>query len=196
LSVSKVNQRKTLCRHRNPRPGPEWGWRSPRRSARTVTAWRSCRATRQAGAARNELARHGIISAAFRADARTASRSRRPRRGEAALRLDRRPRVLADRRTLPMPSATELTHESVRSDRPLRPRRRHRREPLLPDMLARARDDSVHDQRLSVLPVPRCAVGAAMAWLRNWAMRCMPRSRERRAGRPVALGAFVGRRPA
>src|SRR5882724_8781833 len=147
-----------------------------------------------------ELARHGIISAAFRADARDRESIAS---GLAAVKqrfgsIDVLEFSPIDR-TLPMPSATELTHESVRVWIDLYVHGavtavNH----VLPDMLARGSGTILFTTSASsVLPVPRCGpVGAAMAWLRNWAYALHAAVAPKGVQvAHVALGAFVGRRP-
>jgi NAD(P)-dependent dehydrogenase (short-subunit alcohol dehydrogenase family)/membrane protein DedA with SNARE-associated domain len=147
-----------------------------------------------------ELARHGIISAAFRADARDRESIAS---GLAAVKqrfgsIDVLEFSPFDR-TLPMPSATELTHESVRVWIDLYVHGavtavNH----VLPDMLARGSGTILFTTSASsVHPAPRFgAVGAAMAWLRNWAyaLHAAVAPKGVQVGH-VAIGAFVGRRP-
>src|SRR5882724_1851841 len=142
-----------------------------------------------------ELARHGIISAAFRADARDRESIAS---GLAAVKqrfgsIDVLEFSPIDR-TLPMPSATELTHESVRVWIDLYVHGavtavNH----VLPDMLARGSGTILFTtSAASVHPAPRLgAVGAAMAWLRNWAhaLHAAAAHRGVQVGH-VAIGAF------
>jgi NAD(P)-dependent dehydrogenase (short-subunit alcohol dehydrogenase family) len=142
-----------------------------------------------------ELATHGIISRAFRADARD--------RGSVASGLAAVTRRLgaidvlefspADRRR-PLPSATALTHENVRVWIDLYVHGAvaavtH----VLPDMLARGSGTILFTTSASsVYPAPRFgAVGAAMAWLRNWAyaLHAAVGPRGVQVGH-VAIGAF------
>ena len=147
-----------------------------------------------------ELARHGIISAAFRADARDRESIAS---GLAAVKqrfgsIDVLEFSPIDR-TLPMPSATELTHESVRVWIDLYVHGavtavNH----VLPDMLARRSGTILFTTGASsVYPAPRFgAVGAAMAWLRNWAhaLHDAVAPKGVQVGH-VAIGAFIGRQP-
>jgi NAD(P)-dependent dehydrogenase (short-subunit alcohol dehydrogenase family) len=147
-----------------------------------------------------ELARRGIISAAFRADARDRESIAS---GLAAVKqrlgaIDVLEFSPADR-TLPMPSATELTHESVRVWIDLYVHGavtavNH----VLPEMLARGSGTILFTtSAASVHPAPRFgAVGAAMAWLRNWAhgLHAAVAPKGVQVGH-VAIGAFLGRRP-
>ena len=120
-----------------------------------------------------ELATHGIVSAAFRADARD--------RGSVASGLAAVNRRLgaidvlefspADR-TRRLPSATTLTHENVRVWIDLYVHGAFAAvNHVLPDMLAKGSGTILFTTSASsVYPTPRFgAVGAAMAWLRNWA---------------------------
>jgi NAD(P)-dependent dehydrogenase (short-subunit alcohol dehydrogenase family) len=143
-----------------------------------------------------ELATHGIISAAFRADARD--------RGSVASGLAAVKQRLgsidvlefspADR-TLPAASATELTHENVRVwiDFFVHGAVAAVNQ-VLPDMLARRSGTILFTTGASsVLPVPRFgAVGAAMAWLRNWAhaLHAAVAPKGVQVGH-VAIGAFM-----
>ena len=143
----------------------------------------------------SELSTHGIIAAAFRADARD--------RGSVASGLAAVNQRLgaidvlefspADRRR-PLPSATALTHENVRVWIDLYVHGavaavNH----VLPDMLARGSGTILFTTSASsVYPVPRfVAVGAAMAWLRNWAyaLHAAVAPRGVQVGH-VAIGAF------
>jgi NADP-dependent 3-hydroxy acid dehydrogenase YdfG len=120
-----------------------------------------------------ELATHGIISAAFRADARD---HRSVASGFAAVKqrlgaIDVLEFSPADRR-LPLPSATALTHENVRVWIDLYVHGAVAAvNQVLPDMLARGSGTILFTtSAASVHPAPRFgAVGAAMAWVRNWA---------------------------
>src|SRR5438309_2422883 len=150
-----------------------------------------------------ELARHGIISAAFRADARDRESIAS---GLAAVKqrfgsIDVLEFSPIDR-ALPMPSATELTYESVRVWIDLYVHGavtavNH----VLPDMLARGSGTILFTTSASsVHPAPRFgAVGAAMAWLRNWAYALhaavAPKGVQVAHVALGAFGAFVGRRP-
>ena len=142
-----------------------------------------------------ELATHGIISAAFRVDARDR---RSVASGLAAVKqrlgaIDVLEFSPADRR-LPLSSATALTHEHVRVWIDLYVHGavaavNH----VLPDMLARGSGTILFTtSAASVHPAPRLgAVGAAMAWLRNWAhaLHAAAAPRGVQVGH-VAIGAF------
>jgi NAD(P)-dependent dehydrogenase (short-subunit alcohol dehydrogenase family) len=145
-----------------------------------------------------ELATHGIISAAFRADARD--------RGSVASGLAAVKQRLgwidvlefspADR-TLPLPSAVELRHDDVRVwiDFYVHGAVAAVNQ-VLPDMLARRSGTILFTTGASsVYPVPRfAAAGAAMAWLRNWAhaLHAAVAPKGVQVGH-VAIGAFIGR---
>jgi NAD(P)-dependent dehydrogenase (short-subunit alcohol dehydrogenase family) len=147
-----------------------------------------------------ELATHGIISAAFRADARD--------RGSVASGLAAVTRRLGSidvlefspgDRTLPLPSATEVTHENVRVWIDLYVHGAVAAvNQVLPDMLARHSGTILFTtDASSVHPAPRfAAVGAAMAWLRNWAhaLHAAVAPKGVQVGH-VAIGAFIGRQP-
>lgn len=147
-----------------------------------------------------ELARHGIISAAFRADARD--------RGSVASGFEAVKQRLGSidvlefspvDRTMPLPAVTELTRENVRVWIDLYVHGAVAAvNQVLPDMLARHSGTILFTTGASsVLPVPRCGpVGAAMAWLRNWAhaLHAAVAPKGVQVGH-VAIGAFVGRRP-
>ncbi len=147
-----------------------------------------------------ELARHGIISAAFRADARD--------RGSVASGFEAVKQRLGSidvlefspvDRTMPLPAVTELTRENVRVWIDLYVHGAVAAvNQVLPDMLARHSGTILFTTGASsVLPVPRCGpVGAAMAWLRNWAhaLHAAVAPKGVQVGH-VAIGDFVGRRP-
>jgi len=142
-----------------------------------------------------ELATHDIISAAFRVDVRDR---RSVASGLAAVKqrlgaIDVLEFSPADRR-LPLHSATALTHEHVRVWIDLYVHGavaavNH----TLPDMLARGSGTILFTTSASsVHPAPRFgAVGAAMAWLRNWAhaLHAAAAPRGVQVGH-VAIGAF------
>jgi NAD(P)-dependent dehydrogenase (short-subunit alcohol dehydrogenase family) len=142
-----------------------------------------------------ELATHGIISAAFRADARdhrsvASSLAAVKQRLGAIDVLEFSP---ADRR-LPLPSATALTHENVRVWIDLYVHGAVAAvNQVLPDMLARGSGTILFTtSAASVHPAPRFgAVGAAMAWVRNWAhaLHAAAAPRGVQVGH-VAIGAF------
>jgi len=142
-----------------------------------------------------ELATGGIISAAFRADARdrrsvaSALAAVEQRLGAIDV-LEFSP---ADRRLL-LPSATALTHENIRVWIDLYVHGavaavNH----VLPDMLARRSGTILFTtSAASIHPAPRFgAGGAAMAWLRNWAhgLHAAVAPRGVQVGH-VAIGAF------
>ncbi len=147
-----------------------------------------------------ELARHGIISAAFRADARD--------RGSVASGFEAVKQRLGSidvlefspvDRTMPLPAVTELTRENVRVWIDLYVHGAVAAvNQVLPAMLARHSGTILFTTGASsVLPVPRCGpVGAAMAWLRNWAhaLHAAVAPKGVQVGH-VAIGDFVGRRP-
>jgi len=142
-----------------------------------------------------ELATHGIIAAAFRADARDRESVAS---GLAAVNqrlgaIDVLEFSPADH-SRPLQSATALTHENVRAWIDLYVHGavaavNH----VLPDMLARGSGTILFTTSASsVYPVPRFgAVGAAMAWLRNWAhaLHAAVAPRGVQVGH-VAIGAF------
>jgi len=142
-----------------------------------------------------ELATHGIISAAFRADARNRASVAS---GLAAVTqrlgaIDVLEFSPADRRR-PLPSATALTHENVRVWIDLYVHGAVAAvNQVLPDMLARRSGTILFTTSASsVLPAPRFgAAGAAMAWLRNWAhaLHVAVAPRGVQVGH-VAIGAF------
>jgi len=147
-----------------------------------------------------ELARHGIISAAFRADARdrgsvgSGFEAVKQRLGSIDV-LEFSP---VDR-TMPLPAVTELTRENVRVWIDLYVHGAVAAvNQVLPAMLARHSGTILFTTGASsVLPVPRCGpVGAAMAWLRNWAhaLHAAVAPKGVQVGH-VAIGDFVGRRP-
>src|SRR5258705_8928258 len=147
-----------------------------------------------------ELATHGIISAAFRADARD--------RGSVASGLAAVKQRLGSidvlefspcDRTLPLPSATELSHDNVRVwiDFYVHGAVAAVNQ-VLPDMLSRRSGTILFTTSASsVHPVPRFgAVGAAMAWLRNWAyaLHAAVAPKGVQVGH-IAIGAIIGRQP-
>jgi len=147
-----------------------------------------------------ELARHGIISAAFRADARdrdsiaSGLAAVKQRFGSIHV-LEFSP---ADC-TQPIPSATELTHENVRVSIDFYVHGAVAAvNQVLPDMLARRSGTILFTTGASsVYPAPRFGVvGAAMAWLRNWAhaLHDAVAPKGVQVGH-VAIGAFIGRQP-
>ena len=147
-----------------------------------------------------ELATHGIISAAFRADARdrdsiaSGLAAVKQRFGSIHV-LEFSP---ADC-TQPIPSATELTHENVRVSIDFYVHGAVAAvNQVLPDMLARRSGTILFTTGASsVYPAPRFgAVGAAMAWLRNWAhaLHDAVAPKGVQVGH-VAIGAFIGRQP-
>jgi NAD(P)-dependent dehydrogenase (short-subunit alcohol dehydrogenase family) len=142
-----------------------------------------------------ELATHGIIAAAFQADVRD--------RGSVASGLAAVKQHLgaidvlefspADR-GLPLPAATALTHEDVGVWIDLYVHGAVAAvNNVLPDMLARGSGTILFTTSASsVHPAPRFgAVGAAMAWLRNWAhaLHAAVAPRGVQVGH-VAIGAF------
>jgi NADP-dependent 3-hydroxy acid dehydrogenase YdfG len=143
----------------------------------------------------SELASHGIISAAFRVDARDR---RSVASGLAAVEhrlgtIDVLEFSPADRR-LPLHSATALTHEHVRVWIDLYVHGavaavNH----VLPEMLARGSGTILFTTSASsVHPAPQFgAVGGAMAWVRNWAhaLHAAAAPRGVQVGH-VAIGAF------
>ena len=147
-----------------------------------------------------ELATHGIIAAAFRADARDYGSVAS---GFAAVKqrfgsIDVLEFSPADC-TLPLPSATELTHENVQISIDFYVHGAVAAvNQVLPDMLARRSGTILLTTGASsVYPAPRFgAVGAAMAWLRNWAhaLHTAVAPEGVQVGH-VAIGAFVGRQP-
>jgi len=147
----------------------------------------------------SELATRGIISTAFRADARD--------RGSVASGLAAVKRRLGEidvlefspaDRTLPLPSATELSHDNVRVwiDFYVHGAVAAVNQ-VLPDMLARRSGTILFTTAASsIYPAPRFgAGGAAMAWLRNWAyaLHAAVAPKGVQVGH-VAIGAFIGRR--
>jgi len=121
----------------------------------------------------SELAGHGIISAAFRADARDhgSVASGLAAVNERLGAIDVLEFSPADRRR-PLPSATALTHENVRVWIDLYVHGAVAAvNQVLPDMLAKGSGTILFTTSASsVYPVARFgAAGAAMAWLRNWA---------------------------
>jgi len=147
-----------------------------------------------------ELATHGIIAAAFRADARNYGSVAS---GLAAVKqrfgsIDVLEFSPADC-TQPIPSATELTHENVRVSIDFYVHGAVAAvNQVLPDMLARRSGTILFTTGASsVYPAPRFgAVGAAMAWLRNWAhaLHDAVAPKGVQVGH-VAIGAFIGRQP-
>src|SRR5947208_8960717 len=147
-----------------------------------------------------ELARHGILAAAFRADPRD--------RGSVASGFEAVKQRLGSidvlefspvDRTMPLPAVTELTRENVRVSIDLYVHGAVAAvNQVLPAMLARHSGTILFTTGASsVLPVPRCGpVGAAMAWLRNWAhaLHAAVAPKGVQVGH-VAIGDFVGRRP-
>jgi NAD(P)-dependent dehydrogenase (short-subunit alcohol dehydrogenase family) len=147
-----------------------------------------------------ELATHGIIAAPFLADARDYGSVAS---GFAAVKqrfgsIDVLEFSPADC-TLPLPSATELTHENVQISIDFYVHGAVATvNQVLPDMLARGSGTILFTTGASsVYPAPRFgAVGAAMAWLRNWAhaLHTAVAPEAVQVGH-VAIGAFVGRQP-
>ena len=147
-----------------------------------------------------ELSTRGIISAAFHADARDRGSVAS---GLAAVKqrfgsIDVLEFSPCDR-TLPLPSATELSHEDVEVwiDFYVHGAVAAVNQ-VLPDMLARRSGTILFTTSASsVHPVPRFgAVGAAMAWLRNWAyaLHAAVAPKGVQVGH-VAIGAVFGRQP-
>lgn len=144
-----------------------------------------------------ELATHGIISAAFRADPRdrqsvvSGLAAAKRRLGSVDV-LEFSP---ADP-TLPCPSATELTHDNVGLwiDFYVHGAVAAVNQ-VLPDMLARRSGTIVFTTAApSVHPAPKFgAAGAAMAWLRNWAYALHDAVAPKgvQVGH-LAIGAFIG----
>src|SRR5258706_2088660 len=147
-----------------------------------------------------ELATLDIISAAFRADVRdrgsvaSALAGVKQRLGSIDV-LEFSP---ADR-TLPLPSATQLTHDNVRVwiDFYVHGAVAAVNQ-VLPDMLARRRGTILFTTyAASVYPVPGCAAASgAMAWLRNWAhaLHAAVAPNGVQVGH-VAIGAAIGSEP-
>jgi len=187
--------------HRYPRPpAPEWGWRSPRCSARTVTVLRSCRAAPPSRSRSSPSSPHSTSSRPLsRRRARPRVGRVRPRGREAAPRHDRRARVLAGRPHAAVPFATELTHDNVGAWIDVYVHGAVAAvNQVLPDMLSRRRGTIMFTTcASSVHPAPACAAAAAaMAWLRNWAhaLHAAVAPNGVQVGH-VAIGAAIGSEP-